>query len=130
MKKEAILNRLSKLINPAMIEQLRMTTSFKESIIVCNTVSKIVETYDSTPENEKEVSKLLLDLCKSHFSDEKEISYKQECLKINSRLKLDKYNGMYYIITGSKGASTMYSNAHPTPANAWADCYESLTKVK
>jgi hypothetical protein len=55
-------------------------------------------------------------------------TYKQKCLKINSRLKLDKYNGMYYIITGNKHASTTYSNAHPTPASAWADCYESLTK--
>lgn len=57
-------------------------------------------------------------------------SCKQKCLKINSELKLDKYNGSYYIITGNKKANLTYSGAHATPAEAWKDCYEELTKIK
>lgn len=55
-------------------------------------------------------------------------SYKQKCLKINPELKLDKYNGLYYIIVGSKRINTTYSNANATPAGAWEDCYKALLK--
>ena len=55
----------------------------------------------------------------------KKVNYKDECLKINPKIRASKVNGcaFYHIIEGFGGAYRAFSSYQDTISLAWKDCY-------
>lgn len=70
MDQQKIIEQLSKFIPPRLCEELKLTSSLDgiSSIVMCMTVNDIIRQYKSTEDEENQVSLLLAELCKQHFS--------------------------------------------------------------
>lgn len=67
MKTGTILKELEKYLPKVKIVELRLNMSVKYSIVICMSITDIINTYHDTQENENIVADLLSKLCKNHF---------------------------------------------------------------
>jgi hypothetical protein len=67
MRTKQVIEELAKYLPPDEVEQLKINMALPGSIVMCLCIADITRNYNSTPEREKEVSRLLSALCNIHF---------------------------------------------------------------
>lgn len=67
MGNATIFKKLKKYLSDYDIERLKLNLVLKGSIVMCYCIVDICKNYNSTQENEDEVSRLLSLLCENHF---------------------------------------------------------------
>jgi hypothetical protein len=70
MSTKQLFEKLSKYLSPVDVERIKINMALKGSIVMCLAIADICKSYNSTQENEKEVSRLLSMICKRHFNSE------------------------------------------------------------
>ena len=67
MRTKQIIKKLAEHLEPFDVERLKLNMALPGSVVMCLCVADIVKSYNSTPEKEEEVARLLSALCNKHL---------------------------------------------------------------